>query len=29
MLELMKNPDAMNQWFANKKKEFAALPEDK
>jgi hypothetical protein len=29
MMELMKNPNAMNEWFANKKKEFDALPEDK
>lgn len=27
MMELMKNPDAMNKWFADKKKEFDALPE--
>jgi len=24
--ELMKSPDAMNEWFENKKKEFNALP---
>ena len=29
MRELMKTPDAMNKWFAEKKKEFDALPEDK
>lgn len=28
MMELMKNPDAMKEWFENKKKEFEALPED-
>ncbi len=27
MQSLMKNPDAMNTWFENKKKEFEALPE--
>ena len=27
MQELMKSPDAMNEWFANKRKEFEALPE--
>ena len=26
--ELMKNPDAMKEWFEGKKKEFDALPED-
>lgn len=26
--ELMKQPDAMKNWFDNKKKEFDALPED-
>jgi len=26
--ELMKNPDAMKDWFESKKKEFEALPED-
>ena len=25
MQELMKSPDAMNEWFANKKKEFDAI----
>jgi preprotein translocase subunit SecA len=25
---LMQNPDAMKEWFENKKKEFEALPED-
>ncbi len=29
MMELMKNPDAMNKWFAEKKNEFDTLPEDK
>ena len=29
MQELMKSPDAMNEWFGNKRKEFYALPEDK
>ena len=28
MKELMKNPQAMKNWFANKEKEFEALPED-
>ena len=28
MRELMKNPDAMKNWFENKKQEFEALPED-
>ncbi len=28
MKELMKNPQAMKDWFANKEKEFEALPED-
>ena len=28
MMELMKDPDAMNKWFADKKKEFGSLPED-
>jgi len=28
MQELMKNPEAMKQWFENKKKEFEALPEE-
>jgi len=27
MRELMKTPDAMNDWFDNKRKEFDALPE--
>ena len=27
MQELMKSPDAMKQWFENKKKEFESLPE--
>ena len=26
MQELMKSPDAMNEWFENKRKEFDALP---
>ena len=29
MMELMKDPKAMKEWFENKKKEFDALPEDK
>ena len=29
MMELMKTPDAMKEWFENKRKEFDALPEDK
>ena len=29
MQELMKSPNAMNEWFDNKKKEFDALPENK
>ena len=29
MMELMKNPEAMDKWFAEKKNQFAALPEDK
>ena len=29
MMELMKNPQAMNDWMVNKEKEFNALPEDK
>jgi hypothetical protein len=29
MMGLMKNPDAMDKWFAEKKNQFAALPEDK
>jgi len=28
MRELMKTPDAMKNWFENKRKEFDALPED-
>jgi len=28
MQELMKSPDAMREWFENKRKEFEALPED-
>ena len=28
MQEFMKSPDAMNEWFNNKRKEFEALPED-
>ena len=28
MQSLMKNPDAMKQWFDSKKHEFEALPED-
>ena len=28
MQELMKKPEAMKEWFANKKKEFEALPEE-
>jgi len=28
MKELMKNPDAMKDWFENKRKEFNALPEN-
>ena len=27
MKELMKTPGAMEEWFANKKKEFDALPQ--
>ena len=27
MMELMKNPEAMKEWFESKKKEFEALPE--
>ena len=26
--ELMKNPEAMAEWFENKRKEFEVLPED-
>ena len=29
MNELMKKPEAMKEWFANKKKEFDALSKDK
>lgn len=28
MQELMQKPDAMNEWFEDKRKEFEALPED-
>ena len=28
MQELMKNPEAMKDWFESKKNEFEALPED-
>ncbi len=28
MQELMLKPNAMNEWFENKRKEFEALPED-
>jgi len=28
MQQLMHKPDAMNQWFENKRTEFDALPED-
>ena len=28
MRELMKSPDAMKEWFDNKRKEFDALPSD-
>ena len=28
MQELMKSPEAMNEWFENRRKEFDALPED-
>lgn len=28
MQELMKTPDAMKEWFENKRKEFDALPEN-
>lgn len=28
MKDLMQNPEAMKEWFANKQKEFGALPED-
>ena len=29
MQGLMQNPEAMQEWFASKQKEFEALPEDK
>ena len=29
MRELMKTPDAMRDWFENKRREFNALPDDK
>ena len=29
MRELMKTPDAMKEWFDDKRKEFNAVPEDK
>lgn len=29
MNKLMKTPDAMNEWFVSKRKEFDSLPEDK
>lgn len=28
MMSLMKNPQEMNNWFENKRKEFEALPEN-
>ena len=28
MQELMKTPDAMKEWFENKRKEFDALPDN-
>ena len=28
MQELMKSPNAMNEWFENKRKKFEALPDD-
>jgi hypothetical protein len=28
MMELMQDPEAMEEWMANKKKEFDALPDD-
>lgn len=28
MLETMKNPESMKEWFEQKRKEFEALPED-
>lgn len=27
MQQLMQNPEAMNEWFENKRKEFNALPQ--
>ena len=29
MMELMKSPELMKEWFENKRIEFNALPEDK
>jgi hypothetical protein len=29
MMELMKSPELMKEWFENKRKEFNALPDDK
>ena len=29
MKELMKTPEAMKEWFENKRKQFDELPEDK
>ena len=29
MRGLMKDPKAMQEWFANKRKEFNSLPDDK
>ncbi len=28
MKELMQNPNAMQEWFENKRKEFESLPDD-
>ena len=28
MMEIMKSPEAMKEWFENKRKEFDSLPED-
>ncbi len=28
MQQLMKSPDAMNEWFESKKREFESLPEN-
>jgi len=28
MKDLMQNPDAMQEWFDNKKREFESLPDD-